>query len=253
MTALYVLLAALAIPLLYILFLWLCSCFVDMRKDYEKDSAFYRHLLYGATAIGVWLLRIKVEIRGTEKLPAGQRLLFVCNHRSKFDPILKWHVLKDYKMSFISKPENFKVFIFGKFIKRCCFLAIDRESPLKAIRTINKAANNIKAGTVSVGVYPEGKRGYEQQLLPFHNGVLMVAKKAKCPVAVLTVTGTEQIHKNAPFRRSNVVITVCELIPVEVVCQSTSEALGDQCREIMERHFNTEKGKLKDENDLCVV
>lgn len=240
MVVLKVMLAFLLVVVLYILFLWVCACFVDTAKDYDGDSAFYRTLLYGATAVGLALSRVRVEVIGLDKLPKGQNLLFVCNHRSKFDPIVTWHALKDYKMGFISKPENFNVFIFGRLIKRCCFLAIDRESPLKAIRTVNKAAGYIKDGKASMGVYPEGKRNFGEGLLPFHNGVLLVAKKARCPVAVLTVSGTEHIQKNFPLRQSRVRLTVCELIPAETVCQCTSNMLGDSCRAIMERELKAE-------------
>ena len=39
-----------AFMFLYILFLVVCSLFVDSKKEYEKHSKFYRVLLNGATA-----------------------------------------------------------------------------------------------------------------------------------------------------------------------------------------------------------
>lgn len=97
-----------------------------------------------------------------EKLPKNERFLLVCNHRSKFDPILTWYVLRDYNLAFISKPENFR---------RCCFMAIDRENPRNALKTIHQAAELIKQNEVSVAVYPEGTRSKTCELLPFHNGI----------------------------------------------------------------------------------
>lgn len=35
--------------------------------------------------------------------------MFVGNHRSNFDPIIEWLVLKPWDIAFISKGENFKI------------------------------------------------------------------------------------------------------------------------------------------------
>ncbi len=79
--------------------------------------------------------------------------------------------------------------------KVCCFLPIDRENPRKAIPTINRAAKLLKEQEVSVGIYPEGTRGKDCRLLPFHNGVFKIAQKAEAPIAVLSITGTEKYPK----------------------------------------------------------
>ena len=45
MVVVYILLGILAVLLLYICFLALCSLCVDPKKEYEKNSRFYRTLL----------------------------------------------------------------------------------------------------------------------------------------------------------------------------------------------------------------
>ena len=126
--------------------------------------------------------RIKVHTTGMEKVPQGERLLFVGNHRSKFDPIITWYLFRKWDIAFLSKKENFRVPIFGRIIRKCCFLAIDRENPREALKTVNKAAGLLENGTVSIGVYPEGTRSRTGELLPFHNGVLKIAQKAGAPI-----------------------------------------------------------------------
>ena len=105
--------------------------------------------------------------------------MFVGNHRSNFDPIIEWLVLKPWDIAFISKGENFKIPFFGRIIRKCCFMPIDRENPRKALRTINKASDLLQSGEVSIGVYPEGTRSKTGELLPFHDGVFHIAKKAR--------------------------------------------------------------------------
>lgn len=215
MIILYILLAILLLFLLYVCFLGICSLFVDPKKEYTHNSRFYRMLLYSATAATLKLLRIRVHTSGLEKLPEGERLLFVGNHRSNFDPIIQWQILRPWEVAFVSKEANFKIPFFGRFIRKCCFLAIDREDPRKAILTLHKAAALIESKEVSVGIYPEGTRSKSGELLPFHDGVFRIAQKADCPIAVMAVRGTEQIHKNVFRRRTDVYLDIIKVIPAQ--------------------------------------
>lgn len=216
-----------------LLFLFVCTLFIDQSKEYTTDSDFFRFLLNTSTAIAVFFMGIKVKEIGFEKLPKDSKWLFVCNHRSNFDPILTWYSLRAWKPAFISKKENFSWLIFGAMVKKCCFMAIDRKNARNALVTIKKAAELLKAQTVSVGVYPEGTRSKSCELLPFHDGVFKIAQLAKVPIAVMSITGTEKIGKNLPFRRSTVELKVAEVIPVEAVLASHSTALGASIRQIM--------------------
>lgn len=213
--------------LLYLLFLAISALLVDTGREYDKDSSFYRKLLYSVTDLSVWLLRIQVHISGKEKLPEG-RFLLVGNHRSNFDPILTWYVLKEYQLAFISKEENFHVPLFGRIIRRCCFMAIDRENPRNAMKTILKAAELLKQDEVSVAVYPEGTRSKSCKLLPFHNGVFKIAQKAEVPIVVVAVRGTETVHKKYIRHRSDVWIDIIDVLSAEEIKGSRSKDIGDR-------------------------
>lgn len=239
MIILYILGALLAVLILYFLFLDVCALLVSPDKTYEKNSPFYRFLLESATAVAIKLLRIRVHISGIEKIPKDEKVLFVCNHRSNYDPLITWCALNKWKIAFVSKPENFKVPFFGRIIRKCCFLPIDRENPRKAIVTINKAAKLLKKQEVSVGIYPEGTRSKNCRLLPFHNGVFKIAQKAEVPIVVLSITGTEKISKRTPFQHTDVYLDVLEVFPSENIKELKTEMIG-----MMVRHLimtNTEK------------
>lgn len=238
---LWALAIVLALCFAYVLFLWLASLTVDTDREYTRDSPFYRHLLYGATAIAIRLLHIRIEIKGMEKLPEKGRFLLVCNHRSNFDPILTWQILRKYNLAFVSKPENFNIPIFGRFIRRCCFLVIDRENPRNALVTIDKAAKLLEEDEVNVAIYPEGTRSKECKLLPFHNGVFKIAQKARVPIVVAAIEGTEQIHKNWYARATHVRFTVLETIPASFAAENRTAAIGQRVRQDLENAL-TEKG-----------
>ena len=239
MIVLYILGGLLALLILYVLFLGVCALLVSPDKTYEKNSPFYRFLLESATAVAIKLLRIRIHVSGMEKIPKDEKVLFVCNHRSNFDPLITWSVLRPWKIAFVSKPENFKVPFFGRIIRKCCFLPIDRENPRNAIVTINKAAKLLKKQEVSIGIYPEGTRSKNGQLLPFHNGVFKIAQKAEAAMVVLCVTGTEKISKQTPFRRTDVYLDVLEVFSAQGIKETKTEMIGTAVRRLME--INTEK------------
>lgn len=227
-----------SLVLLYILFLVICSLFVNPKKEYEEHSGFYRALLNGATAVAIKIMRIRLHVSGMEKIPADTKnLLFVSNHRSNFDPILTWHVLKKWKPAFVSKASNFKIPIFGRFIRKCCFMAIDRENPRNAIKTIQKASELLKKGEVSIGIYPEGTRSKTCKLLPFHNGVFKIAQKAEADIVVLAVSGTEKISKNYPLRHTDVYIDVLEILPAKQVKETKTDIIGEHIKTEMKNHL----------------
>lgn len=219
---------------LYLLFLFVCALPVNTSKEYENNSRFYRGLLYSATSAVLKLLRIKVKVAGREKLPAGQKVLFVGNHRSNFDTIIQWQSLKSWDLAFISKEENFRIPFFGRFIRRCCFLSVDREDPRKSLAVFDKAAGLLKRQEVSIGVYPEGTRSVKGELLPFHNGVFRIAGKADVPIAVMAVSGTERIRENIPFRGTEVHLDIVDIISPDEVKTMRTVDVGKRVRKVLE-------------------
>lgn len=243
MILLYIAFALLALLLIYLLFIGLCCLFVDPEKEYGKNSPFYRFLLDSATAMAMKLLRIRIHVNGVEKIPKDAKVLFVGNHRSNFDPIVTWYALKKWKIAFVSKPSNFKIPFFGRIIRKCCFMPIDRENPRKAIVTINKAAKLLKKQEVSIGIYPEGTRSKNCELLPFHNGVFKIAQKAETPIVVLCVTGTEKISTRTPFRRSDVYLDVLEVFSGANIKETKTEMIGTVVRRLIEMNIEKRDGE----------
>ena len=232
MIILWVLLGIVGLFIAYILLIIISSLFVNMNKEYDKESKYFRFLLNSSTWVMTKIARIKLHVTGKELLPDG-RFLMVSNHRSKFDPILSWLVFGDRQLSFISQPENFKVFVYGRLIHRLCFMAIDRENPRNAVKTINRAVDLINRDVASVAVYPEGTRNYGEGLLPFHNAMFKIAQKANVPLVVVTVKNTYDIQKNFPLHRSHIYIDVVKVYKADEIKKIKTAVLGDEVREFM--------------------
>ena len=220
-----------ALLLLHVVFLAVSSLFAG-QKPAEKDSAFFRKLTAYTVRLGLSLLRVKVTVTGTEKIPKG-RFLLIQNHRSAFDPLISLLALDFCQLGFITKPENMEIPVVGKFARRICCLPIDRENPRNAMKTIREAAEFLENDICSIGLYPEGTRNSGNGLLPFHNGSLKIATKAGVPIVVSTISGTGEIKKNAPFRKTAVEVRICGVLPAEEVKSDTTAVLGDRVFRMM--------------------
>jgi len=204
----------------------------------EGKKSFWQRVLNALSSFAVWFMRISVVKTGFEKFPDDGSALIVSNHMSLFDPVVLTYLLKDRNVTYISKPENFKIPVIGSLFKKCGYLAIDRDSPRNALQTIYQAADLLRDGC-SVMVYPEGTRNRnpENGLLPFHNGVFKIAKRAEAPVVVMVVTGTELVKKNGPWKRTEVKVEVVDLLDTEFVTANNDREIGERVRAGMESVF----------------
>lgn len=221
------------IIVLYVLFLVVVSLFLNKNKPCDRPSMFCKFFVDHTVDSALKFLRVKVELKGIEKIPTDRRFLLVSNHRSGLDPFVCISQLMEYNVAFVSKPENFKLPIVGRFVSRCCYMTIDRENARNAMKTLHKATDYVKNDTVSVGIYPEGTRSKSGELLEFKDGVFYVAKKAPCPVVVITVQNTENILKNFPFKGTRVKLDVLSVLyPEDFETKSTHE-ISDEVRQMM--------------------
>ncbi len=237
------LLILVGVLLLILLVYTVSALIVNPNRQYTKNSRYYRFLLNLATGITLKIVRLRVHKSGWEKLPQNGRFLLVCNHRSNFDPIINWYIMKEYDIAFISKKDNFKVPWFGRFIRRCCFLEIDRENPRKAMKTIIKAAELLKNNEVSVGVYPEGTRSKSGKLLEFHNGVFKIAQKSGVPVVVAAIRGAEDIHRNFPLHGTDVYFDIIATLPAEEVTDCRTDELADRAYALIKEKLSEPIGE----------
>ncbi|MBR3278813.1 MAG: 1-acyl-sn-glycerol-3-phosphate acyltransferase [Lachnospiraceae bacterium] len=244
--------AAIGCFLQYWILLFISAALVDPKREYNRHSGYYRWLLVSSTWHLIFVGRVRFHTKGMERIPKDRRFLLVCNHRSKLDPITSWYLLQDYDLAFVSKEENFHVPCWGRLIRRCCFLSIDRDNPRKAMETINRAANLIKDDQVSVAVYPEGTRNFGEGLLPFHNGIFKIAQKANVPVVICGISGAEKMPKNFPLHGTDIYFEVLDVIPADKVKALHGNDIGDHARELM-LSFIEEHEEKKDNVNLRTV
>ncbi len=219
---------------LYLLIWWLLSLPVDRTRPIERQNPRSREACRGVGRFLCLYGGIRPHISGEEKLPTDSRFLFVCNHRSMFDPLMVIGYLYKWNISFISKPSNMQIPLVGDIAYNAGYLAIDRENDRAALKTILTAADYMKRDLCSIGIYPEGTRSRDGGLLPFHAGSFKTAQRANVPVAVACVRNSEQVKKRLFLRPTDVYLDILEVIPAaEVKAMSTAE-LSERSRKLIE-------------------
>ena len=223
---------------LLVLLIGLISLFVDSDKPQQAPAPFFSAVVTYVMGLLTVLGRVRLHVSGTERIPEG-RWLLVGNHRSAFDPIVTGWALRKYGIVFISKTENMRIPAVGKFLHKAGFLAIDRENDRAALRTILTAADDLKRGVASVGVYPEGTRNRGEGLLPFRNGVFKIAQKANAPIVVAAIRGSEEITRRAPWRTTDVYLDICGVMDAGTVQQQKTQEIGEAVCEWIINSANT--------------
>jgi len=174
------LIALLLLPIVFHLLVWLflaaASLFYNPKKQYKKPSK----ISYALLKTGYWSIcslgRVHIHFEGEELLPENQRFLFVSNHRSKFDNMVHTLAFKKEKIAFVSKIQNFKIPIGRRFIARNCYFPLVRGNGRCAVKMLLESVRLIKEDIISVGIFPEGTRSKDNQLLPLHPGCFKILR-----------------------------------------------------------------------------
>ncbi len=222
--------------------LWLAVIFIvtrpiSLKKEYVKNSRFFRGYSDFILSSLRQFFRIKVHVSGTEKLPE-EKFLLVGNHRSSFDPIITMNVLKKYNLAFVAKKFIMKVPVIRRLMHRCFCLPLDRNDLRKQAQTIRKASEIIVSQEASMGIYPEGTRNRDEKLLPFMHGAFKIAKKADCPIVVAVIRNTDLVTKNFPFRKTDVYLDFIEVMDKSFVETHNTTEISNMAYSLMSEELS---------------
>lgn len=247
-----IIIAAVIVGIIFLfhLFLWIfwlsISLTISMKKEYTKTNRFYNWVFVLWYRYMMIVGMIRLHVTGYEKVPFGTHFLLVSNHRSKFDNFVQCAVLKKTQIAYISKPENFKIPMGRRYMRRGLYLAIARNNPKEALGTILKAIDYIKSDTVSIGIFPEGTRSTDGSLKDFKPGSFKIAEKAGCPVVVCCMQGTENIAKNWPFKKTDVYMDILEVIPADVWAEKTTVDVAKYAQDLVQKNIDERNEKLQE-------
>lgn len=234
---------------LAVLFLWLITRRIDTSVPQEHDDPFFRKVTYLYVEAIDSILRMRVHTQGLEKIPTQGRFLLVCNHLSHLDPVVLYNYFQQSQLAFISKKENDDMFIIGKLMHKLMAQLINRENDREALKTILKCIQLLKEDEVSIAVFPEGYISKSHHLLHFRSGALKIATKAKVPIVVCTLQGTDQVKVNIKHLRSTPIeLHLLDVITPEQMEGRTATDIGEQIYQMMSADLGPDYAPTETEN-----
>jgi 1-acyl-sn-glycerol-3-phosphate acyltransferase len=174
---------------------------------------------------------IGVRLKGLENL-GRPPYIFMGNHQSALDIYALFAVLPP-SFRWIAKRELFSIPIFGWALGRAGHISVDRANAREAVKAMERAASNIRAGTTIV-MFPEGTRSRDGRLLPFKRGSFSLAFKARVPVVPFAIVNSgllQPVGHFIPERTGTIEIRIGTPINVE---ESSKDKLMEMVRAAIE-------------------
>ncbi len=188
-------------------------------------------LVQRAFGVILFLAGTKIEVNGRENIPDDRPVLYVGNHRSYFDIVIGYRLIKG-EAGFVAKKEMQKIFFLRRWMTNLHCLFLDRDNLKEGLKTILTGIDYVKNG-VSIWIFPEGTRNPGSGLMDFKEGSMKIAEKSGCPIIPVAMTGTAEIfEKHVPrVKRSHVTVTFGEPIDVASLDRQQKKFLGAYTRE----------------------
>ena len=225
----------LALVILFAVVLWVLSLFVDLNKEQIHYSKLYGFMVIQLLHLGFFLARVRVHATGLELVPRDRPFLLVSNHIHALDPIYFIYLMPWAHLGFISKKENYKLYLVNKYMHKIRCLPIDRENDREALKTILATVRILKEGKQSMAVFPEGYTSMDGKLHEFRNGVFKVAQKAKVPIVVCVLQNSPALPRNMFRRRTDVSVQVLGVVPPEEIEHESTHDVGQRIHNMMEQ------------------
>ncbi|MCR5746550.1 MAG: 1-acyl-sn-glycerol-3-phosphate acyltransferase [Lachnospiraceae bacterium] len=209
------------------------GCIIGLFSRYARDR-YSQILVSWAFRVVGFIAGARLTVKGKERVPKDEAVLYVANHRSWFDI-----VLLDGQMfrptGIVSKKEVKVVPILGWWMIMLDCRFIDRKDLRQSMQVILDCIELIKNG-ISVLIYPEGTRSKaesELEVAPFKEGSFKIALKSGAKVVPVAIHGTREIlEKQFPIvRSSDVTITFLEPIDTKALDKEDQKRIGEICRE----------------------
>jgi 1-acyl-sn-glycerol-3-phosphate acyltransferase len=192
----------------------------------------------------LWFSRTQVRIEGLENLDPLHPHVFVANHSGLHD-ILSLAAHLPIQFRWVAKKSLFKVPFMGWHMQRSGYIAIDRENPREAAKSIAEAAKIIQGGVNAIA-FPEGTRSKTGDLGGFRSGAFALALRTGVPLIPITLEGSYRVivPKTLQVNPGNIIrIRISKPIDLTSYASGDRHLLMKDVFEIMSRDLEELRGQ----------
>ena len=214
-----------------------------LRENKEYSNKFNHKWANSLFRLGLHLMRVKMIVSGRENIPKND-FVVVGNHQENWDALIVKPIFKDHAVSFIAKEALSKLPVFGRWIALLGGVWISKTADRSAAESIIKAIKNYKSG-MSMGVFPEGKRDFGNEMIEFKPGAFKLAMKPKADILIFAQYDTCTIFKKFPWKRYRVYVHVLPLLPYEEYKDMKSQELSVMVKGRIQKQLDLFKEQVK--------
>ena len=239
--ALYFLISNIIITAVFLL-LFVIFVYTTEKIDYRKH---WKHKI--ANLISMYGFRFYNRVRlvttGQENLPQDRNFVVFSNHIEYTDPLFIMQVYKKFPLAFIGKEPLFKIIGLKNLLRGLGNLPLSKYANRSALETILKAIKQVKGG-MPMGVFPEAKRTYSNDLIEFKPGAFKLAQKAKADISPVCLYDMHKLSNKWRILPTKVYFKILPIIKYEDYKDLDSIALSKKVYKIINdqmENFKKEK------------
>lgn len=181
---------------------------------------------------------VRVVAEGLANIDRTRSYVFMSNHQSVLD-IGALVLTLPVSWRFVAKRELTFIPFFGWALGLSDQIVIDRGNRTKAVRSLARAAERIRAG-VNVIIFPEGTRSPTGEIREFKSGGFHLALQAQVPVLPATVSGSRELipKRSLKVHSGTIKVVYGAPIPTRGMGPEQRDELKAQVRAAIERGFD---------------
>jgi len=158
-----------------------------------------------------WIMGIRLEVRGREKLPPiGEPCILLSKHMSNMDPFMTFLLRLD--LTALAKKELFKIPLIGTILSKIKVVRIDRGAG-NAHRGMDKAADMVVTQKQALLIYPEATRVKPGQQRRLKAGAFFMQEGRHLPVFPIAMNTGCHWSRGFWHTPGHVVVEVGDKIP----------------------------------------
>lgn len=174
--------------------------------------------------------RMRLTVRGADKVPHDRAFVYMSNHQSHIDIPVLYATVPSKTLRMVAKTELFRVPLFGRAMRVGDMIEVDRSDRARAVESLRRASALIDDG-VSVWIAPEGSRSRTGALGPLKRGGFHLARDTDTPIVPVAISGTYDVLPPDT-------ISMAHDVPVEVVFGAPIPVAERSVEELMEEVGN---------------
>lgn len=194
------------------------------RKDNRFKHYYIRSLVH---FLNIFPLRLKIKVTGKSNLPKTGGYVIYANHKSYTDPFILYTLI-NRPMSLAAKKGIYKIPIIKNWIEYIGCIQIDRDNNREAAKSMLEGIERVKNGMI-MGIFPEGgiKDRDDEKMVAIRAGAYKLATKAEAPIVPITMMGTSEVKKRAPFKRTVIKVIIHKPLNKSDYEQLSTSEIGD--------------------------